>query len=121
MAGKMRKKGRWGLAVILVAVLLICGFIYWKTMDMEKEVDVRGQEYQSIQNDIEKAKREQIAIKNEIRYRQTDDYVEDQARDIFGLRGSDETIFIPGDPEKNAVNQDSAETKDDAGNVTDGN
>ena len=43
------------------------------------------------------AKRENVAINNEIKYRQTDDYIRDQARDTFGLRDEDETIFLPGE------------------------
>jgi len=111
-----KKHGRLGLAVILIVVLLICGFIFWKTMLLKDEVDALNSEERSIQEDIEKAKRDQTAITNEIKYRQTDDYIEDQARDIFGLRNADETIFLPGNTEENVTPAVSAEK----GTETDG-
>ena len=36
---------------------------------------------------------------DEAKYKQTDDYVEDRARDIFGLRDEDDVIFKPGKTE----------------------
>ena len=96
MAGTKNGSGkRWGLTVIVVVVLLLCGFIYWKTMSLKDEVEALNEKYESLQEDIEAAKRETIATENKIKYYQTDDYIEDQARDIFGLRDSDETIFKP--------------------------
>ncbi len=96
-SGKVSKKSsKLGMAVILVVVFLICGFIYWKTRSLKSEVDSLNQQVENIETQIEDAKRENVAINNEIKYRQTDDYIKDQARDTFGLRDEDETIFLPG-------------------------
>ena len=96
MAGTKKRNGkRWGLTVIVVVVLLLCGFIYWKTMSLKDEVEALNEKYESVQNDIEAAKRETTATENKIKYYQTDDYIEERAREIFGLRSSDETIFLP--------------------------
>ena len=97
MTKKAKNSSKWGMAVILVVVVLICGFIYWKTRSLRSEVDSRNQQIESIQTQIEDAKRENVAINNEIKYRQTDEYIRDQARDTFGLRDEDETIFLPGE------------------------
>jgi len=96
MAGKRKFKHRWGLIIIFFVVLAICGFIYWKTCDLKNEVESRNQQVENIKSQIEDAKRENTSINYEIKYRHTDDYIEDQARDTFGLRDEDETIFVPG-------------------------
>lgn len=97
MADKKFKKGsRFGLAIILIAVMLICGFVFWKTRMLEKDLDTLDQRLEQIKEEIENENRQNQSINNEIKYRQTDDYIEDQARDTFGLRDEDETIFKPG-------------------------
>ena len=45
------------------------------------------------------ARQEHTNLENEIAYRETDDYVKDQAKEIFGLRDPEDTIFIPGSDE----------------------
>ena len=97
MAGKkLKKQSRVGLAVILVAVMLICGFVFWRTRELEKDKAELDNQLAQIQEQIDYENRQNQSINNEIKYRQTDDYIEDQARDTFGLRDEDETIFKPG-------------------------
>ena len=97
MAEKKFKNGsRVGLAIILIAVMLICGFVFWKTHMLEKDLDTLDQRLEQIKEEIENENRQNQSINNEIKYRQTDDYIEGQARDTFGLRDEDETIFKPG-------------------------
>ena len=100
-AGKIKKKGRIGLLIILVLVLVICVFAYYKTKNLSAERESLEGQLAQIESQIERENRRNTDITNEIKYRNTDDYIEDQARDIFGLRGKDETIFKPGDPEEN--------------------
>jgi len=93
---KLKRSSRWGLAVILIVMLFICGFIFWKTMALEEETAALDHRYSNIQTQIEDEYRKNASINNDIRFRQTDDYIKDQARNIFGLRDPDETIFLPG-------------------------
>ena len=44
---------------------------------------------------IVKAEEKKQDIVNEIKYRETDDYIEDQAREALGLRYPDEIILVP--------------------------
>ena len=92
-----RKKGKkpWGLAFILIAVMLICGFIYWKTILLEDDLAEKNQQKASIEKEIEDEYRRNQELKDEAKYRQTDDYVKDKAKDIIGLRDPNETIFRP--------------------------
>ncbi|MBO4509820.1 MAG: septum formation initiator family protein [Lachnospiraceae bacterium] len=97
---KLKKRSRVGLAVILIAVMLICGFVFWRTRELEKDKAELDNQLAQIQDQIDYENRQNQAITNEIKYRQTDDYIEDQARDTFGLRDEDETIFKPGKPDE---------------------
>ena len=38
------RKKHWGLAFILIAVMLICGFIYWKTILLEDDLAEKNQQ-----------------------------------------------------------------------------
>lgn len=96
---KLKNSSRIGLAIILVAVMLICGFVFWKTEQLNKELDEKEYELQQIQEETSDAERENQAMLDEAKYKQTDDYVEDRARDIFGLRDEDDVIFKPGKTE----------------------
>ena len=81
MAEKKFKNGsRVGLAIILIAVMLICGFVFWKTHMLEKDLDTLDQRLEQIKEEIENENRQNQSINNEIKYRQTED----------------ETIFKPG-------------------------
>ena len=84
------------MAVILIVVMLICLFVFWKTRQLGKEREELDRQLAQIQEQIYNENKQNQTIKNEIKYRQTDDYIEDQARDTFGLRDPDETIFKPG-------------------------
>lgn len=100
---KKRKGGGLSAAIIIVITLLLCGLLYYKTIQLDKERDAIVDETATIKNKTEIAKIERQNIENEIKYRETDDYIEDQAREIFGLRDPDDTIFVP---------QDSKDSKD---------
>ena len=107
MAEKKKKNsGRWGLMIILIAAILICGFIIWKTMEIHDDKEAAEQVLSTIKENIEDVKRDNEHLEEEIKYRQTNDYIEDEARSKLGLVGADETHFKEGDPEKNKANTD---------------
>ena len=107
---RFKKKSRIGLTVILLIVLAICGFVFWKTYKLGIERESLQGQLAQIESQTEHEKRRNLDIINEIKYRNTDDYIEDQARDMFGLRSKDETIFKPGDVEKNQITDNKQET-----------
>ena len=96
---KLNKGSKIGLSIILIIVFLICGFVFWKTYQLKEEREKLDNQLAQIESQIEYEKRQTQAITNDIKYRRTDDYIEDQARDIFGLRDPDETIFKPEEKE----------------------
>ena len=68
MAEKKFKNGsRVGLAIILIAVMLICGFVFWKTHMLEKDLDTLDQRLEQIKEEIENENRQNQSINNEIK------------------------------------------------------
>ena len=90
------KKKRWGLAFILIAVMLICGFIYWKTILLEDDLAEKNQQRTTIEKEIEDEYRKNQELKDEARYRQTDDYIKDKAKDTIGLRAPGKAVNAGG-------------------------
>ena len=90
-----KKYSKRGISIIVVIVLLIVALIAVKTNSMRRELDKKESELASIEQKIEKAEEETDKINNEIIYRQTDEYIEDRAREDLGLRYEDEIILVP--------------------------
>lgn len=103
-----KKKARLG-TVILTAViaLVLCGLLFWGTMSSNKKIEKLDEELTVTEQQISAEERRRTEIENEIKYRQTDDYIEDEARKIFGLRDPDDTIFLPGEEVGNRNGADS--------------
>ena len=114
MAGKKtRTHNIWGIVFICIGVILICGFIFVKTMETESERESAEQVLSTIKKKIEDVNRENAGLENEIKYRQTNDYYEDIARDKYGLVGADETYFKEGKAEdNNKAGTDGSEDKE---------
>lgn len=94
-----RKSGFFGIAIIAVVALSIVALIFWKKLDLEKELEIKQQQLDGYNAQIETAHAKTAEIENEIKYRETDDYIKDEARDIFGLHESNEVIFEAKDLE----------------------
>lgn len=105
----MKKKSKKiGLSIFITAsiALLMIGLLVIKTRQLGKEADKLQEEYELTNQKIETAKRERTNIENEIKYRETDDYIKEEAKNIFGLRDPDDTIFLPSDGEEEGTSED---------------
>ncbi len=97
---KMNKKySKRGISIIVVIVLLIIGLIAMKTNSLRSELTDRETELTTLEQKITEAREETDAINKEIIYRQTDEYIEDRAREDLGLRHEDEIILRPKEEE----------------------
>ncbi len=97
---KMNKKySKRGISIIVVIVLLIIGLIAIKTNSLRSELTDRETELTTLEQKITEAREETDAINKEIIYRQTDEYIEDRAREDLGLRHEDEIILKPKEEE----------------------
>lgn len=92
---KRKKNGRVGIALIAIIALIICGVIIYKTMELNNTLDAKQTELAMINAKIEQAQQKTEDINNEIKYRHTYDYIEDEARDKLGLTYPDEVILVP--------------------------
>ncbi len=94
---KDRKYSKKGISIIVVIVLFLVGIIAFRTNALKKELQAKEQELARTTQNVSKAREETLDIENEIKYRQTDEYIEDQARENLGLRYADEIIVVPGE------------------------
>lgn len=92
-----KKKGgyRAAMAIIVAIVLFICALILIKTGGLKDEYDQKEKELAGINAMTVEAEQTTEDLMNEIKYRETDEYIEDQARDALGLRYPDEIILLP--------------------------
>lgn len=100
---KKKKSGAVGITLIGIVVLLICGLLIAKTNSLKTELEAKQTELAGINADIAAEQSNTEDIRNEIRYHQTDEYIEDQARDLLGLTYPDDIIIKP-DTEKDGEN-----------------
>ena len=94
----MRKRGRSSRAamgLIVIIVMFICLLIMIKTNSLSENLEAKEARLAQINLDIARAGEETKDIENEIKYRETDDFIEDQAREALGLRYPDEIIMVP--------------------------
>ncbi|MBO4558484.1 MAG: septum formation initiator family protein [Lachnospiraceae bacterium] len=94
----MRRKGRSSRAamgIIVIIVMFICVLILVKTEKLSSELNARTETIKQLDASIAAANEKTKSIENEIKYRETDDYIEDQAREALGLRYPDEIILVP--------------------------
>lgn len=94
---KKKKKSGLTVMITIIITLLLCGLLIYRTDKLRKEKDAIVDECNTVNEQLEVAKIDRQNITNEIKYRETNDYIEDQAREIFGLRDSEDTIFVPED------------------------
>ncbi|MBR5968164.1 MAG: septum formation initiator family protein [Lachnospiraceae bacterium] len=94
----MRRKGRSSRAamgIIVIIVMFICVLILVKTEKLSSELNAKNETIMQLDASIAAANEKTKSIENEIKYRETDDYIEDQAREALGLRYPDEIILVP--------------------------
>ncbi|MCQ2495880.1 MAG: hypothetical protein MJ131_04740 [Lachnospiraceae bacterium] len=96
---KKTKEGRASVVITVVIALLICGWLFKITMDLRNTEKSLDEALVILEEQKAAARQEHTNLENEIAYRETDDYVKDQAKEIFGLRDPEDTIFIPGSDE----------------------
>ena len=99
----MRRKGRSSraaMSIIVIIVMFICVLILAKTEILSNELAAKNETIKQLEAGIEAAHEKTAAIENEIKYRETDDFIEDQAREALGLRYPDEIILVPKESTK---------------------
>jgi len=89
-----KRSSSLGLWIVAVVVILLCLFLFYKTNEANNELENKQRELTEYTMAIEKANEKTLEMEEEIRFRSTDDYIEEAARGI-GLIDPNETIITP--------------------------
>ena len=89
------KRGRSGLGFVVLLVLVICGVFLYGRISLEEEVASVNARYEAALDRYEEETRREEEL-NELKvYTQTKKFVEDMAREIYGLVYENEVVFVP--------------------------
>lgn len=94
---KMSKKRKTGISVLAIIVLIICGIIMIKTIQVNNELQEEKQKLERIASEYDAALSEEQDIAARKDYQKTDEYIEDEARNKMGLVYPDEILIVPED------------------------
>ena len=88
-----RKKRRTGLGLTALMVFLICGIVVYKRQELTKSNVRTEAKIKDLQENIKDAEDEAKDIKKKKAYVQTQEFIEEMAREKLGLVYKDEIIF----------------------------
>lgn len=91
-----RTSGRIGMIIMIVSAILLIAVIGGRILKLKRQTEDQQARLSQLNTEIAKAQEEKLDIEDEIRYRETDEYIEDQAKGL-GLRYPDEMIIVPED------------------------
>lgn len=90
---RSKKKNRSGLIIIAVAVMLLCGIIFFREKELLSEKAALTAKVTELNEQIEAETEIKKELVSKKAYMQTVRYVEDIAREKLGLVFPDEIIF----------------------------
>lgn len=96
---KRRKSGkpRRGLGLIAAVVLLLCGIVSYRRIDLDAKCAKKEAQLAELQKQKDQLTKEQSEIEEYKAYVQTKKYIEEVAREKLGLVYEDEIIFDSGE------------------------
>lgn len=90
---KRRRKNRAGLFLVMTVVLLFCGTLAIHSISLKADCQTLQEQKQELEAKRDELEREKKSIKEQEAYMQTNEYVEQVAREKFGLVYDNEIIF----------------------------
>ncbi len=93
MRSKRRRKNRAGLYLVMLVAALFVGTLAIHGYTLRANCQRLAAEQNNLKEKKKNLKKEQEEIKEQTEYRKTDQYVEDVAREKFGLVYDNEVIF----------------------------
>ncbi|MCH5266425.1 MAG: septum formation initiator family protein [Lachnospiraceae bacterium] len=94
-----RKKRRTGLYLVMLVVGIFLSTLVVQGISLRANCQKLAAEQSQLQEKKESLQKEQQEIKEKAQYMKTDKYIEDIAREKFGLVYEDEIIFKAADSE----------------------
>lgn len=93
MRARTRRKRRTGLYLVMLVAAIFVGTLAVHGYTLRANCKKLAEEQTSLKEKKKELKEEQEQIKEQADYRQTDQYVEDVAREKFGLVYDNEIVF----------------------------
>ncbi len=90
---RRKKRNRTGLYLVMTVVLLFCATLGIHSISLRTECQELQEKKEQLEEKQEALKDEKQQLQEKKAYMQTDEYVEDVAREKFGLVYEDEIIF----------------------------
>ena len=91
--GRNRVKTKKGMWIVVMVALVLCAMMLVGRYHLEKTSKVLAAQQQQLEEDIERAENRKEALDNQEAYMQTDEFVEDIAREKLGMVKGDEILF----------------------------
>ncbi|MCR4716618.1 MAG: septum formation initiator family protein [Lachnospiraceae bacterium] len=88
------KKGMW---IVVLVTVVICGALLYGMLKLESKQKALAAEQVRLEMSIEQAKDKSKELDEQKSYMQTDEYVEEVAREKLGMVKDDEILFRPED------------------------
>lgn len=99
MRARKRKKRRTGLYLVMLVVGIFLSTLVVQGYSLKVNCQKLATEQSQLEEKKKSLQKEQEAIKDKSKYMKTDKYIEDVAREKFGLVYENEIIFKPADSE----------------------
>lgn len=94
VVGKPKKSSVVSATIVIIVVLLIIAIFVVMQESLDAELEDKKTELAAINDKIEDAKNKTVDLQNEIEYRSTDEYIEEEARGL-GLIDPEDIIIKP--------------------------
>ncbi len=93
----MSKRRKTGISVLAIIVLVICGIIMVRTIQVNNELKEERKKLDRLSSEYDAALSEEQDIAARKEYQETEEYIEDEARNKMGLVYPDEILIVPED------------------------
>lgn len=90
---KRRRRNRTGLFLVMTVVLLFCGTLAIHSISLKADCQTLQQQKQELEVKKDELEKQKKSIQEQQAYMQTNEYVEQVAREKFGLVYDNEIIF----------------------------
>lgn len=91
-----RRKGKTAIIVLIIGALIVCGILFYGQRELQKELREIQFRIDETDKKIEAEEEKTKELETERIYRETEDYIEDKAREL-GLVYPDEVVIKPGE------------------------
>jgi cell division protein DivIC len=90
---KRKRRNRTGLYLVMTVVLLFCGTLGFQSISLRANCQTLSEQKQELEDKKTELQKEKESIQEQKAYMQTDDYIEQVAREKFGLVYDNEIVF----------------------------